>query len=464
MKVSINTFAYANLSLNEGLRLMSRAGFKYVSFDAVSPPGIKTGFGLHTESCLEATRQLLDRYSMQVDWVHLPFTETPCLTTMNPEELLLFQSAFIHLIKSAGELGARSVVMHIFKPLGLFSPEAIDRAGRKIISSVEPLIEASDAAGVRLAVENTALIDADPAPMQRIIEKLMDHFPTLGFCFDRGHGEVINEEDFYFPRYADRLVALHLHDNLGYMDRHLLPGEGVIDWPAFAALMKKSGYDGIYGLEVGAKNGTFAHLPPAEFFAEAYRRACMVAEGKEPPGPYGGKYPYAGREYNMERTGRSVQFGTFKGPGGDAPIRFEVAAGTDWDGKDFGATPPEVSDGAICAERHFTLVTRIDKDALAGLHLSCRIETENLRGSEVWESASILAIVFDRQGAMIEYGTLAMITGTGDVEVKRRVPLHYDLVDHVEIWIRKHFGTTGRCRFSNLVIRELPHQKNEPII
>ena len=140
-----------------------------------------------------------------------------------------------------------------------------------------------------------------------------------------------------------------------------------------------------------------------------------------------------------------------------------MATGTDWDGKDFGATSPEVSDGAVCADGHFTLVTRIEKEALAGLQVSCRIETENLQGAEVWESACILALVFDRQGAVIEFGVLAMITGTGDVEVNRHVPLHYDLVDHVEIWIRKHFGTTGRCRFSNLVIRTVPHQKNEPI-
>ena len=43
---------------------------------------------------------------------------------------------------------------------------------------------------------------------------------------------------------AGYLVTTHLHDNRGRTDDHLLPFEGVIDWPELLIGFQKVGYDG----------------------------------------------------------------------------------------------------------------------------------------------------------------------------------------------------------------------------
>ena len=55
-----------------------------------------------------------------------------------------------------------------------------------------------------------------------------------------------------------RLMALHISDNDGSEERHWLPFEGVIDWPAFCSALKEAGYDGPLMYEVAAADKPLA--------------------------------------------------------------------------------------------------------------------------------------------------------------------------------------------------------------
>ena len=54
-------------------------------------------------------------------------------------------------------------------------------------------------------------------------------------CLDTGHTLVCGEEIGEAVRYigADLLCALHVHDNYGTDDLHLLPGEGIMNVESF---------------------------------------------------------------------------------------------------------------------------------------------------------------------------------------------------------------------------------------
>lgn len=49
---------------------------------------------------------------------------------------------------------------------------------------------------------------------------------------------------------GDRLRVLHIQDNFGVLDNHVVPGRGVIDWPAFMKVFRESGYQGTFNFEV----------------------------------------------------------------------------------------------------------------------------------------------------------------------------------------------------------------------
>ena len=59
-----------------------------------------------------------------------------------------------------------------------------------------------------------------------------------------------------FIRYfGNSIKMLHLHDNNGFTDQHLIPAQGNIDWPAVFDALDEIGYDGYYNYELAPKYG-----------------------------------------------------------------------------------------------------------------------------------------------------------------------------------------------------------------
>ena len=130
------------------------------------------------------------------------------------------------------------------------------------------LIDRAERSGVTIVVENlprTAQVDR-----ARLLLERFDS-PRFGFCFDSGHRNVCRVGHEWLARWPERLKALHLHDNDGADDQHLLPFDGNIDWPAQMRAIAATGYRGAVALEV--MHGGHEALPPEEFLALAYERA-----------------------------------------------------------------------------------------------------------------------------------------------------------------------------------------------
>jgi protein FrlC len=80
---------------------------------------------------------------------------------------------------------------------------------------------------------------------------------NFGTLLDSGHVNVTGESltDYVF-QLADKLKHLHLDDNDGHSDDHLVPGMGNMNFvPLFAAL-KKIGYQGAVSIEAGISFST----------------------------------------------------------------------------------------------------------------------------------------------------------------------------------------------------------------
>ena len=71
-------------------------------------------------------------------------------------------------------------------------------------------------------------------------------------CVDTGHALLTGTapEKFLSGMNAATLGALHLHDNDGKDDLHLLPTRGVIAWESVLTPLKKIGYRGDLTLEI----------------------------------------------------------------------------------------------------------------------------------------------------------------------------------------------------------------------
>lgn len=122
---------------------------------------------------------------------------------------------------------------------------------------------------------------ADPTEFKRQFERLNTRNKTV--CVDTGH--IHEAESFWVPPPEEMIKILgsdisilHLHDNSGHWDDHLLPGMGNINWRAVFDALDSVGYSGVYNFELGLG---FAGKMLEEYlgFAGKYLRAFVDNHG-----------------------------------------------------------------------------------------------------------------------------------------------------------------------------------------
>ena len=125
---------------------------------------------------------------------------------------------------------------------------------------------------VILAIENSWRLDY----IDYIFENISS--PFLKICYDSGHDHSFTHDTFNFNKYKDQIVAIHLHDNDGTKDQHLLPFDGNIDWKTVIKKIQSSGYEGPVTLETSMKEEYYKEKSIEEFIELAFKRGTLLAE------------------------------------------------------------------------------------------------------------------------------------------------------------------------------------------
>ncbi len=141
-------------------------------------------------------------------------------------------------IASAGRWGVPVLVIHTSSGK---NPPPITELG---LNRFGLLIEVAEKSGVKLAFENLRKPEYPFAVLDRYV------CANAGFCYDVGHRNYLTPEIDYLEKYGNRLLALHLHDNDGTEDQHLLPFDGTVNWKKEMSAIKNTAYRGSLTLEV----------------------------------------------------------------------------------------------------------------------------------------------------------------------------------------------------------------------
>jgi len=146
-----------------------------------------------------------------------------------------------------------------------FNPPPVNQTG---IDRFKRMVEAAEKRGVNIALENLIR----PEYLEPLFSSIDSE--RLGFCYDSGHENFFSKGTDLLSQYGPKLIALHLHDNDGSKDQHLLPGEGNIDWDTLMKKISSTGYTGPVALE--AANRHTKHPPgetPESFLKKAFDAA-----------------------------------------------------------------------------------------------------------------------------------------------------------------------------------------------
>lgn len=106
-----------------------------------------------------------------------------------------------------------------------------------------------------ICVENIPHSDhAESAGLLKLMKELDS--PNFGICLDTGHLNLAGESQTDFIRNCGSyLKALHLADNMGGFDEHLMPGgHGTVDFYGIVKALREIGYDGIFNYEIPGEN------------------------------------------------------------------------------------------------------------------------------------------------------------------------------------------------------------------
>lgn len=190
--------------------------------------------------------------------VHAPITEFLHGTTWGPpystaSSQAAHRTRTIEECTKALELASVAPYQYLVLHLGVpdeYAPPSGDNQRDAVLKTLEALVPIAAGVGVRIAVEVIPNALSTARELVRLIED--EEWPDLGICLDVGHARLQGDVVDALEMVAGYLVTTHLHDNGGRHDDHLLPFDGVIDWPELLIGFQKVGYDGTLMLELAA--------------------------------------------------------------------------------------------------------------------------------------------------------------------------------------------------------------------
>ncbi len=179
-------------------------------------------------------RRLLEERAL-TSFTHAPFFGLD-IASLDAKVSQYSEDTLKRALEVTALLGGRVMVMHTGY-LPFFS-----RSGRRLWfrnwnSRMPQVVERALELDVRIALENTW----EDRP--EVIAHLIDMLPrdAVGVCLDTGHLNVFSRLPLnnWWRALGAKVVALHIHDNDGMSDDHLVPGEGTFDFRALAGLIGK---------------------------------------------------------------------------------------------------------------------------------------------------------------------------------------------------------------------------------
>lgn len=241
MKKSVWSGYFIEYGPEEMVELFEKAGYKYceLSFEHAdtlierSEDVVRTGKDFRTYAMT---------HGMHFTQGHLPMRLKIC---QNRDDLEMMKK-YLDLFEG---IGIRYCVVHCDKYLEVpnMTLEEVRDRNIEVFQELGEYIKDTD---MVICLENLNIFPIHAENLLGMLEHLdQKHF---AICFDTGHlhmnqGDVVE----FVKKAGSRIKALHIADNEGSRDQHMMPcGKGGIDFVAVFKELKKTGYDGLYNLEI----------------------------------------------------------------------------------------------------------------------------------------------------------------------------------------------------------------------
>ena len=270
MKICIESYSLVDqYGAEKAYRMIRDAGFEGIdwnfgwNFSAISSAEVLEGLSVFEKSPVEIEAYYAEelaeirRNGLDIVQAHAPF---PCYLPCRPDILDYAISIYKNLIPFLDSVGCKNVIVHGISKnehMDELTPASCTELNMRLYESLIPVLQ--ECKQITVCLENLFTTHlklargywegccSDPHTAAEWIDHLNEAAgkKCFGLCLDTGHLNLLRKPFFsYVPIVGDRIVALHIHDNLQLADNHLLPYMGSIRWRDFVPELKAVGYNG----------------------------------------------------------------------------------------------------------------------------------------------------------------------------------------------------------------------------
>ncbi len=166
----------------------------------------------------------------------------------------LFIAATIRCLEVCGRLGIKNAVFHPGWELGINREELIERN----LEFLKKLIPTLEKTGVTLCYENMPRRTNVDREYFHTADELLEivnsaNHPLVQACWDVGHANISVESQYEeILKLGSHLKAVHIHDNRGEIDEHMLPYMGIVNWDEIMHALLDIKFPGYFTLEASS--------------------------------------------------------------------------------------------------------------------------------------------------------------------------------------------------------------------
>lgn len=289
---------HLDLGAKAGYRMIKEAGFTGIDWnidralDRKALKDLSLGYSCIFEKSLDEVLAFYDEEltairenGLVISQAHAPF---PPFMATRPELLDYSIGIYKRTIELCDAVGCKYLVIHgvcLAENDPVNTPETVKALNEKLYGG---LIDTLKKTSVTVCLEN--LIVASSVGVAEGVcadaHEAIEYIDTLnakagkecfGLCLDTGHLHALRKS---FPAYISllgkRIKALHIHDNNGHNDQHLMPYAGTINWEEFCQCLAAIGYEGDLSFETFAQ--TTKKRIPLELLPDFLRTIAHTGE------------------------------------------------------------------------------------------------------------------------------------------------------------------------------------------
>lgn len=251
MKISQSSFVYFNYSIQDAIRHLAHYGYKGIELWGGRPHM----YGHDLDIQLEEIKALLNKYNMVVpNFIPAQYRYPSILCSLNE----VIRKDSVRYISSAIDNAVKLDAPYVSLCPGMtLKDENLEVAWAQLRKSVTELVRYVEDKPVTLIIEPAHRFETNLILTAKDALRMINEIGLgkLGILLDVGHMNL-NGEDFKetietITRLGNVPFHIHIDDNHGDADTHLIPGEGGIDFSSLARALKGIDYQGFISAELG---------------------------------------------------------------------------------------------------------------------------------------------------------------------------------------------------------------------